>query len=65
MDQTNNIDILNAKKQLRNQKARKRYALLSVKEKDKSMIETTKNKRKAQKIQIRSVETTEQNNGLD
>ena len=35
MDQTNNIDKLNAKKQLRNQKARKRYALLSVKGKDK------------------------------
>ena len=35
MDQTNNIDKLNAKKQLRNQKARKRYALLPMKEKDK------------------------------
>ena len=34
-DQIKNIDKLNAKKQLQNQKAEKRYALLSTEEKDK------------------------------
>ena len=42
MDQTNNIEKLNAKKQFGNQKARKRYVLLSVEEKDKVRLEQQK-----------------------